>query len=236
MTGDLTRMNGSILEFLILLIAHAAAGIYSSALKYSPKTTYLIWGIWIVIQTVFLLYTEFVLTSWALQFFFGFILSLVAQYVIFFATTKGKLAQRIFTMLTYSIFFCIIMPLFIMVKGAFSEIHWVVTVLVEAVLLFAIVFYFLSYVCRLCRAAAKNITTGWTPLIFVDVVFLITIILSSVFPERITSFHHPRFITFAFLSISIMSVYPVIFSNINSLSELATKREIERQNKLLLAV
>jgi sensor histidine kinase regulating citrate/malate metabolism len=32
-----------------------------------------------------------------------------------------------------------------------------------------------------------------------------------------------------------MSVYPVIFSNINSLSELATKREIERQNKLLLA-
>ena len=228
-------MNGSILEFLILLIAHAAAGIYSSALKYSPKTTYLIWGIWIVIQTVFLLYTEFVLTSWALQFFFGFILSLVGQYVIFFATTKGKLAQRIFTMLTYSILFCIIMPLFIMVKDAFSEIHWAVTVLVEAVLLFAIVFYFLSYVCRLCRAAAKNITTGWTPLIFVDVVFLITIILSSVFPERITSFHHPRFITFAFLSISIMSVYPVIFSNINSLSELATKREIERQNKLLLA-
>ena len=152
MTGDLTRMNGSILEFLILLIAHAAAGIYSSALKYSPKTTYLIWGIWIVIQTAFLVYTEFVLTSWAFQFFFGFILSLAGQYVIFFATTKGKLAQRIFTMLTYSIFFCIIMPLFIMVKEAFSEIHWAVTVLVEAVLLFAIVFYFLSYVCRLSHA------------------------------------------------------------------------------------
>ena len=36
-------------------------------------------------------------------------------------------------------------------------------------------------------------------------------------------------------SISIMSVYPVIFSNINSLSEAAIKREVETQNKLLIA-
>ena len=32
-----------------------------------------------------------------------------------------------------------------------------------------------------------------------------------------------------------MSVYPVIFSSINSLSEAATKREVEAQNKLLIA-
>ena len=32
-----------------------------------------------------------------------------------------------------------------------------------------------------------------------------------------------------------MAVYPVVFSNINSLSEAAAKRETERQNKLLLA-
>jgi len=228
-------MTGTIMQFILLLIAHAAAGIYSSTLKYSKKTTYIIWGTWIVLQTALLFYTEFVLTNWALQFFVGFVLSLVGQYVIFFATTKGKLAQRIFTMLTYSIFFCIVMSLFTMFNGTFGQLHWAFTALIQAVLLFAIVTYFLCYVCPLCRAASKNITTGWTPLIFVNIVFITTIILSSVFPVRLKSFRDPACITFIFLSVSIMAVYPVIFSSIYSLSEAATKREVERQNKLLLA-
>ena len=228
-------MTGTIIQFILLLIAHAAAGIYSSNLKYSKKTTYIIWGTWVVLQTALLFYTEFVLTNWALQFFVGFVLSLVGQYVIFFVTTKGKLAQRIFTMLTYSIFFCIVMSLVTMVNGTFGELHWTLTALIQAALLFAIVFYFLRYVCPLCRTAAKNITTGWAPLIFVNIVFMITIILSSVFPVRLVSFGDPAVITFAFISVSIMSVYPVIFSSINSLSEAATKREVEAQNKMLIA-
>ena len=228
-------MAGTIIQFILLLIAHAAAGIYSSTLKYSKKTTYIIWGTWVVLQTALLFYTEFVLTNWALQFFVGFVLSLVGQYVIFFATTKGKLAQRIFTMLTYSIFFCIVMSLVTMVNGTFGGLHWTLTALIQAALLFAIVFYFLRYVCPLCRTAAKNITTGWAPLIFVNIVFIITVILSSVFPVRLTSFNDPAVITFAFISVSIMSVYPVIFSSINSLSEAATKREVEAQNKMLIA-
>ena len=228
-------MTGTIIQFILTLIAHAAAGIYSSILRYSKKTTYIIWGTWVVLQIAVLFYTEFVLTNSALQFFVGFILSLVGQYVIFFVTTKGKLAQRIFTMLTYSIFFCIVMSLVTMVNGTFGELHWTLTTLVQAVMLFAIVFYFLRYVCPLCRTAAKNITTGWAPLIFVNVVFMITVILSAVFPVRLVSFGDPSVITFAFISVSIMSVYPVVFSSINSLSEAATKREVEAQNKLLIA-
>ena len=228
-------MTGTIIQFILLLIAHAAAGIYSSNLKYSKKTSYIIWGTWVVLQTALLFYTEFVLTNWALQFFVGFVLSLVGQYVIFFVTTKGRLAQRIFTMLTYSIFFCIVMSLFTMIRGTFSELHWALTALIQAVLLLAIVTYFLRYVCPLCRTAAKNITTGWAPLIFVNIVFMITIILSSVFPVRLTGFNDPAVITFVFLSISIMAVYPVIFSSINHMSEAAEKREVEIQNKLLIA-
>ena len=228
-------MTETIVEFILLLIAHAAAGIYSSTLKYSKKITYIVWGAWVVLQTGLLFFTEFVLTNWALQFFVGFVLSLVGQYVIFFVTTKGRLAQRIFTMLTYSIFFCIVMSLLTMIRGTFSELHWALTALIQAVLLSAIVTYFLRYVCTLCRAASKNITTGWAPLILVNVVFIITIILSSVFPIRLTSFRDPSFITFVFLSISIMAVYPVIFSSINHMSEAAEKREVETQNKLLVA-
>ena len=228
-------MTGTIIQFILLLVAHAAAGIYSSTLKYSKKTTHIIWGTWVVLQTALLCYTEFVLTDMAIQFFTGFILPLIGQYVIFFATTKGKLAKRIFTMLTYSIFFCIAISLFIMFNGTFGELHPILTALFQVALLFAIVFYFLRYVCPLCRTAARNITTGWAPLIFVNIIFLITVILSAVFPVRLTTFNDPAVITFAFLCISIMAVYPVIFSNINSLSEAAMKRAVETQNKLLLA-
>jgi Tfp pilus assembly protein PilV len=228
-------MTGTIIELILVYIAHAAAGIYSSTRKYSKKITYIIWCSWIVLQTALLVCTESFQTNWSHQFFFGFIFPLVGQYAIFFVTTKGKLAQRIFTMLTYSIFFCIITTPFILAKDALSELHWSLTVLVQAILLLAIVFYYLRYVCPLCRAASKNINRGWSQLIFVNVIFLITVILSSVFPVRLTSFTESAFITFVFLSISIMAVYPVIFSSINSMSEAAEKREVETQNKLLVA-
>ena len=228
-------MTGTIVEFILLLIAHAAAGIYSSHLKYSKKITYTVWGIWVAMQTVLLFVTEFVLTNLALQFFVAFVLALIGQYSIFFLTTKGKFAQRMFTILTYSIFFCITISLFTMVDGTFEELHWGLTALIQAILLSSVVFYYLRYVCPLCRAASKNITSGWAQLIFVNVVFIFTIILSSIFPVRLTSFRDSGVITFVFLSIAIMAVYPVIFSSISHMSEAAEKRAVETQNKLLVA-
>ena len=228
-------MTTTIIEFIFLLLSHAAAGIYSSDLKYSKRTTYTIWGIWGMLQVGLLFYTEYVLTNWPLQFLTGFVLALVGQYVIFFVTTKGRFAQRMFTILTYSIFFCIAMTFFTMIKGSIGDVYSVLSVFIHFAVLFCANFYFLRYVCPLCRAAEKNITTGWVYLIVVNVVFIITIILSSVFPARLTSFRDPSVITFVFLSISIMAVYPVIFRSINSMSEAAMKREVEAQNKLLLA-
>jgi hypothetical protein len=228
-------MVETIIGFIFLLITHAAAGIYSSTLKYSKKTTYLIWGIWVVLQSGLLFCAEFLMTDIPLQFFVGFILSLVGQYVIFFLTTTDGFSQRIFTMLTYSTFFCISTTFFTMVKGTFAQMGEVFIVLIHVVLLIAMMVYFLCYVCPLCHRAARNITTGWTPLIFVTIVFLVSVILSSIFPVRLTTFSDPAVITFVFLSVSIFAVYPVIFSNINNMSEAARKKEVESQNNLLLA-
>ena len=227
-------MTITIIEFIILLLSHAAAGIHSSDLKYSKRTVYVIWSIWVALQIGLLFYTEYVLTNWMLQFFTGFVLSLIGQYVIFFATTKGRLAQRMFTILTYSIFFCISMTFFLMIEDSIGDAYPVLTACLHFLTLFITDFYLLRYVCPLCRAAQRNISTGWVYLIVVNIVFIITIILSSVFPTRLTSFSDPAVITFVFLSISIMAVYPVIFQSINSMSEAAMKREVEAQNKLLL--
>ena len=227
-------MTVSIIEFIILLLSHASAGIYSSDLKYKKRTVYMIWSVWMVLQIGLLFYTEYVLTNFMLQFFIGFVLALVGQYVIFFITTKGKFTQRIFTILTYSIFFCIAITLFTMVKSSIGNTSPLLTAIVHLLILLLIDYYFLRYVCPLCRAAERNITTGWVYLIVVNIVFIITIILSSIFPVRLTSFSDPTFITFIFSSISIMAVYPVIFRSINSMSEAAMKREVEAQNKLLI--
>lgn len=228
-------MTVTVLEFFFLLLAHAFVGLYSSALKYRKRTTCIIWGLWVLLQGALICYTEFVLTDTRLQFVAGFVMSIAGQYLIFFATTQGKLAQRIFTMLTYSLFYCIVMGFFTMIKGTFGQLHPVFALMIQVALLLLVLLYFLRSVCPLCRMAAKNITAGWGPLILVNMVFLITVILSSIYPVRLATFHEPAAITFVFLSISILTVYPVIFSNINSLSEAAEKREMERQNKLLLA-
>lgn len=227
-------MIAVMMELVLVLIAHALVGIYSSTLKYSKKCTYLIWGTWLVFHSFLLYYAEFMLKDATMKFFVGFGLVFAGQYVIFFLTTKGRIAQRIFTILTYSVFFCIYMTLYNVVRGSVDESKILIAALFNAVMLFVLVFYFLRYVCPLCRTVAKNIKDGWLRFIFTNVIFLITVILSTVFPERLMNFRDPAFITFIVLSIAILAVYPIIFSSINSMAEVATKREVERQNKLLL--
>ena len=228
-------MVATIFEIVFLLVAHSVAGIYSSTLKYSRAVTYAIWGIWIVAQGSLFVVSEFLLNDTLFKFLVSFIAPLVGQYVIFFLTTKGRPAERVFIISTYSILFCISIAFFTMVKGSFPSIPDVVIVLINAAILACVVFYFLRCVCALCKRAARNISRGWAPLIFVNIVFLITVVLSSVFPKMIVSFYDPAVVTFFFLCASIMAVYPVIFSNINSMSEAAMKREVEAQNSMLLS-
>jgi hypothetical protein len=126
------------------------------------------------------------------------------------------------------------MALCMAIQGAFPSMYAIVKTIIHATLMDGIIFYFLKCVCPLCRAASKSIVTGWYPLVFVNCIFVITIVATSVFPVRITSIYMPEFVPFLFLSISIFAVYPVIFSNIKNMTEVAMKRETEQQNELLL--
>ena len=120
------------------------------------------------------------------------------------------------------------------IQGSFPGMHIMIRIIIHVALIVGILYYFLKCVCPLCHAASKSIVTGWYPLVFVNVIFVITIVATSVFPVKIVSFYVPEFIPFLFLSISIFAVYPVIFSNIKNMTEVAMKRETEQQNKLLL--
>ena len=225
----------TLMEFLIILIAHSICGIYSSTLKYSKKITYFVWALWVFFQSIVLFIAEFIIKQESTKFFMAFVFALVGQYVIFFLTTKGRLAQRVFTMLTYSVFFCIFNAMFTIIKGSFPNLSFVIKLFVQIGLFFGVSYYFLGYVCPLCRKTSRNIKNGWYRLIFVNVIFLVTIIFSSVFPIRLVSYKEPAFVTFILLCVSILVVYPVVFLCINSMSEASMKKEIEQQNQLLLA-
>ena len=222
------------IEQIIVLIAHAVSGIYSSDLKYNKKITWCIWGVWIVLQESLWCFGEFLVDNIDLKFFLIFVSAFVFQYIIYFATTKGRFSQRLFTILTYSVFFCIFMAFNTAIRGSFPGTHVIVKIIIHVSLMAGIVYYFLKFVCPLCHTASKSIVTGWYPLVFVNFIFLITVVVTSVFPVKIPSIYVPEFVSFLFLSVSIFSVYPVIFSNIKNMVEVATKRETEQQNELLL--
>ena len=223
-----------LIELLFVLVAHAISGIYSSNLKYSKKTTFVIWSIWLVLQGCLWCFGEFVINDIGMKFFSIFVSAFILQYIVFFATTKGKRSQRLFTILTYSVFFCIFMAFNTAIQGTFPGMNIVIRLIVLVALLVGILYYFLKFVCPLCRAASKSMVAGWYPLIFVNVIFVITLVALSVFPVKIVSIYEPGFVSLLFLSISIFAVYPVIFSNIKNMTEVAMKRETEQQNKLLL--
>ncbi len=107
--------------------------------------------------------------------------------------------------------------------------------LLRFVLLFSIVYFFLKQVCRLCREAAPNLSKEWRGLILVDIIFLLAIIASSVYPNRLQSLQDDALLPYLLLSAAIIGVYPIVFSNIRNISENAMKRGVEQQNKLLLA-
>ena len=228
-------MGAVILEFVILLVAHAAAGLYSADLKYNKKVTYAIWGAWVIVQTGVMYFCEFMLPVPLLQMLMGFGVTMLGQYVIFFITTKGKIAQRILTMLTYSTFFCIATTLFGAVRGEFAYMHPLLAALALLVTLLGIVAFFLRYVCPLYRTAGRNITKGWRRLIAINVIFLITVFLSAFYSIRLSSIHDAFFIPFLFLSIAILTAYPLVFACLIQTAEVATKREVEKRNELLLA-
>ena len=119
-------MISLVFEQLVVLVSHAISGIYSSDLKYSKKTTFFVWGIWVVFQGIIGYFSEFVTKDVGLKFFLGFVTAYVFQYIIFFATTKGRFSQRLFTILTYSIFFCIFMALFMAIQGAFPGMYAII--------------------------------------------------------------------------------------------------------------
>ena len=223
-----------LVEMFIILIAHAISGIYSSNLKYSKNVTFIIWGIWLFLQGGIWVFGEFIIKDVGMKFLLVFVSAIVFQYVVFFLTTKGKRSQRLFSILTYSVFFCIFMAFNSAIQGTFPGMHGIVRVIVLISLLAGILYYFLNFVCPLCRDASRIIVKGWYPLIFVDVIFVITLVATSVFPIKLASFYEPEFVSFLFLSISIFSVYPVVFSNIKNMTEVAKKRETEQQNELLL--
>ena len=224
----------AIIEAVAVIVAHAMIGLFTAPLKYKRWKSVLIWCVWGVIQTA-LFVPAMTLSDKAFGFIFGFVAPYVGQYVLFFITTKGEFAKRLFTILTYSVFFCIYMGIATSVTGSFPDLHWGVVSLIRIVLLFVVVFVFLKKICPLFWNNLSESIKSWRLLVFADAVFLLSIVSSSVFPNKIENVKNPYFIAFVTLVFAIVSVYPIIFVNVKNMTVAEREKRSSLYNELLIS-
>ena len=153
-------MNSSFLllsEFLTVLFAHIAVGIFAMPLKYSKRISALVWGCWGLVQFVLLSVTSRVTLPWGLTFLISFFSTYIGQYLLFFILSEGRVIEKLFIMLTYSNFFCIYMGAITALIGSFPSSPPLVSVIMRFLLLGAIVLFFLKALCPMYREAANKI-------------------------------------------------------------------------------
>ena len=161
----------AVIDGVAVITAHVMIGLFSAPLRYKKWVSILIWCVWGVIQTVLFIPAMTFTADKVFGFIFGFLTPYVGQYVLFFITAKGKFAKRLFTILTYSVFFCIYMAIATSVIGSFPNLHWGVVSLIRIVLLFVVVFTFLKKICPLFWNNLSESIKSWWLLVFADAVF-----------------------------------------------------------------
>lgn len=225
----------AIIDAVGVIVAHAVIGLFAAPLRYKKWISLIIWGVWGAAQALLFLPAMNADVEEGFGFLVGFIVPYVGQYVLFFITTKGKFAKRLFTILTYSVFFCIYMGVATSVIGSFPDLHWGVASLIRITLLFVVVFVFLKKICPLFWNNLSESIKSWWLLIFSDAVFLLAIVSSAVFPNKIESIKDPYFIAFITLVIAIVSVYPIIFISIKSMAMAEREKRSALHNELLIS-
>ena len=227
-------LNAAI-DGVAVVSAHAMIGLFSAPLRYKKWVSVLIWCVWGVAQTMLFIPAISGDVESELGFAIGFIAPYVGQYALFFITTKGNLPKRLFTILTYSVFFCIYMGIATAVIGSFPTLSWYFASMIRASLLFVVVFAFLKRICPLFWHNLSDSIKSWWLLVFADAVFLLAVVSSAVFPNKIESVRSSYFVAFLTLVVAIVSVYPIIFISINNMTMAEREKRSALHNELLLS-
>ena len=90
----------AVIDGVAVITAHVMIGLFTAPLKYKKWISVLIWCVWGVVQTLLFIPAMTSTADKVFDFIFGFVTPYVGQYVLFFITTKGKFAKRLFTILT----------------------------------------------------------------------------------------------------------------------------------------
>ena len=227
-------LNAAI-DGVAVVSAHAMIGLFSAPLKFKKWVSILIWCVWGVVQTALFIPAMTSDSGNGFEFIAGFVAPYLGQYLLFFIATKGEFAKRLFTILTYSVFFCIYMAIATSIIGSFSDLPWQFASLVRISLLFVVVFIFLKKICPLFWTSTSESIKSWWLLVFADAIFLLAVVSSSVFPNKIESVKNTYFIAFITLVVAIVSVYPIIFISIKNMAVAEREKRRALHNELLIS-
>ena len=227
-------LNAAI-DGVAVVSAHAMIGLFSAPLKFKKWVSILIWCVWGVVQTALFIPAMTSDSGNGFEFIAGFVAPYLGQYLLFFIATKGEFAKRLFTILTYSVFFCIYMAIATSIIGSFSDLPWQFASLVRISLLFVVVFIFLKKICPLFWTSTSESIKSWWLLVFADAIFLLAVVSSSVFPNKIESVKNTYFIAFITLVVAIVSVYPIMFISIKNMAVAEREKRRALHNELLIS-
>lgn len=230
-------MQLTMLESLLIYLSHAFAAVNMAPLKYSKRKTYLIWGIWIAAAMTLPLILQKTTTSdkTGISPIVVFMLLFCTQAMLYFLTTKGRILERVFLLLSYAVIFTSCMSIVESVQRFIPQNNSWIRLLIYGLLLFGILIIYFKKFMPVFKQSASYIHKEWVLLFVLMVLFFLAIMSWSIFPNTMNDFTLKQIVTFWLLLTVFAVSYAIIFISAKNIAEAARAKQMKLHLELLSA-
>ena len=209
--------------FLLILsvLSHIGMSLFLAKPKFSKPVTALIWLLYAVVFLI--LPPDTAQLNYALM--------LVLNGVLFFASTKGKPAEKGFLFLSYA---CIYTSFGVLVSFVGEqEISFGVQIMVSILIMALLQFLLYALILPQFRKVSPYIDRGWGKYYAIVVAFLIVTAVQSIYLDGVTRTDNGRFQIFLLTTAVFYITYAAVFASLKDMVELAKERRKQIHMELL---
>lgn len=218
----------------LAIAAHITAVYHMAEHRFSKKMTLAIWLVYGAMVTAFWLYLNAKKAS-AHSLIFAYYAGMLLWASLYFATTRGRLGQRAFLLITYIVLFSV----FGGVRDIFrysvfsSPMCWQ-SLAVNALLLALLLWLFLSKLLPQVRAVGRQID-DWRPLCGISALLFAAATCLTIWPYSMTEATDRDIFSYLTFVLVVSMVYPVLFGNLQKMAQISRAKQTELHRDLLLS-
>lgn len=226
-------MFETILRALLTFLAHAIAATHLAPLKYSKSITYSLWAVFVLGHSVLAFFLPSVQWATPSLLFTVYMLACVLHVLLFFITTTGRLGQRAFLILSYTVFFtaccgitdyfrCFLLP---------PDSMWYL--LIYGAALGLALYVLLGRLRPAFPEAAMFKAKEWRLLSALMVMFFVLLTTWFVYPNRMSHFTRAQAAGFPAAVLLLFATYGTIFICVRTVSGAERAEQMRMQLDLL---